>query len=827
MSKLYTLLPVFLFSIMCYGQLEHNPHRYASTKLGLSLYKHLQQSEYAHSNELKNIMVKGDPGIVKALVAQYNGVYRYAAGDISSIAIPYKNLTAFSQSKGIERIEAYDNPGRGRSFMDTARIRNNIDSIQAGYAPLPQAYTGSGVLVGIIDGGIYFRHKDFRRANGNTRCLYIWDQADTTAGRPQPYNYGSEWDSTSINNGTCGHKEPASDNGHGTNVAGIAAGNGLSWATGDANLQKRYVGTAPDADMIVVSVDNSRPDFIQAVADAVNYIFTKASQLGRPCVINTSVGTYYGPHDGSELAVKAMETMLDQEKGRVIVAAAGNGGAVKHHLSYPLSPTDSLFTWFTYNSATHEVYFDLWADTAQFKTANFALGCDNTAGTFLGRTRYFNAFTDFNPAPDSTIMIDDSLFNGSTKLCNYTIAVTAYQGLYHVEFLAIPTLTTYLWRLQTLGHGTFDLWASKSLINTSSIATAYPSGFSSPNYRYGDSLKTIVSAWQCSDKVISVANYYSRAGYYDKDSNYVDLTIAPYLSTVGALASNSSLGPTRDGRMKPDIAATGDIVTSTGDSTYISQLTLSAQTYKISLGDKHTRNGGTSMASPIVAGIVALYLQEHPTATYNEVKTVIERTAKRDTFTSFVNIPNIQFGWGKINGFQALKYPVVYGCQDTGSVNYVAAANIDTGGCVPKVYGCTDTGSINYNALANTNNGSCIMKVYGITDSLCRNYDRAANVNSGTCIQVGIKEEAAVDLTLDVVPNPFTQSTAIYIYTQNPLSGIEIRFYDALGKTADVVQWPAGAKQIMYNNSRLSAGVYDLAVVRNNSIIAIKKVVVE
>ncbi|MGC5271531.1 hypothetical protein ACPXAU_24055, partial [Salmonella enterica] len=79
---------------------------------------------------------------------------------------------------------------------------------------------------------------------------------------------------------------------------------------------------------------------------------------------------------------------------------------------------------------------------------------------FLARTRYFNALTDFHPAPNVTVQIHDSLFNGATKLGNYTIAVTAYEGLYHVEFIITPTATTYLWRLQTMGTGRFDLWAN-------------------------------------------------------------------------------------------------------------------------------------------------------------------------------------------------------------------------------------------------------------------------------------------------------------------------------------------------------------------------------
>ncbi|MCW3124814.1 MAG: peptidase and in kexin sedolisin [Bacteroidetes bacterium] len=835
MHKIYILLLVCLLAISSFGQSgkfyysgrfvdNSTPSKLKSYKLSMLLRKKLQQPEYAHSNQLLNIMVQGNPAKIKSLVQQYGGVYKYAAGDISSVAIAYKNLLSFSTAEGIERIEAGDGMATGHSFMDTARIQNNIDSALLGVAPLTQAYKGTGVLVGIIDGGIYFRHKDFRQLNGNTRIRYIWDQADSSGTRPGSYNYGSEWDSASINAGTCGHKEPSGDQGHGTSVAGIAAGNGLSWNTGDAYLKGRYVGTAPEANIAVVRVDNNRPDYLATVADAVHYIFTKADELGMPCVINTSIGTYYGPHDGSEPSVGVMENLLDAHHGRVIVAAAGNGGNVKHHLSYQLTSPDSSWTWFTYNTTTHQVYFDLWADTAQFRNANFALGCDNSStGAYRGRTRYFNAVTDFHPAANQTIEIDDTLFNNAhdTILGLYGIAVTAYQGLYHVEFFALPTITADLWRLETKGQGTFDLWASKSLIGTSNFA-ALGNPALWPNYRFPDTIKTIVSGWQCSDKVITVANYYNRAGYRDIDSNYVNLGVQP-----GALSVTSSIGPTRDGRTKPDIAATGDVVTTTGDSTYVSLLSGGGNRFKVSLGGKHVRDGGTSMASPIVAGIAALYLQEHPTASYSEVKSVIQNTAKKDTFTSTVNIPNTRFGWGKVNGYQALLYQTIYGCPDTGSINYVPNANVDTGGCIPKVYGCMDTGSVNYNPLANMSNGTCVAKRYGVMDTTCQNYDSLANVSGGQCIGVGIRETANNDIVLDVMPNPFSKTTTIYVYTTNPLPDAEIRFYDVLGKSVDAIKLPSGTKQITYNNSRLAAGVYDLAVVSNSSIITIKKVVVQ
>jgi hypothetical protein len=682
MRKFFTLL-VCLFLFISFVQAQQY------SKLGSYLSERLKRVEFAQSDKRQALLVKGNPEDIRRAVEQYQGIFKFNAKNVCSIEIPYKNLKAFSEEKYVERIE--NSFGPGQLLMDTARVNNNIDKVHSGIAPLIQSYTGKNVVVGIIDGGIYFPHGDFRTTSGLTRIRNLWDQKGTGTA-PAPYNYGADWDSTAINNGTCTHIPPSSDQGHGTNVAGIAAGNGLGATT--APLKAQYKGVAYDANLVVVRVDAASPDFLQKMADAVDYIYKKADALGMPCVINTSVGTYYGSHDGHDLATEIIENLLCEKKGRVLVAAAGNAADKRTHVSYPLNATDSLFTWFKYNASAGMVYFDFWADTNNFKSANFAIGCDNSSAVFLKRTKYYNIITDFNPPQGGVVQLDDSLFNGITKLGKYSIYASLEGGTYHVEFVIIPTNTTYLWRLQTKGTGQFDLWANKALIGTSDMQfSPLPGGFSATNYRFGDSLKTMVSSWQCSDKVITVGNYSGGHIYSDVDG----ISRNPLLG-AGEVRQNlfpsSSWGPTRDGRQKPNITATGSTTIATGDSFNIALLlTAPANRLKVGIGGKHNRNGGTSMASPIVTGVVALYLEKQPTASYNEVMQAIQQTAKTDAFTGAA--PNVKWGYGKIDAFKMLTVPV-YGCKDPSSSNYNPAATIDTGGCAYN-YTWNGTKSNNWN----------------------------------------------------------------------------------------------------------------------------------
>lgn len=215
----------------------------------------------------------------------------------------------------------------------------------------PTDYTGEGVVVGVVDSGIDYTHEDFKNDDGTTRIISIWDHTvdgeDGYFNPPPGYSYGSEYTSSNIENGTNGVGHHEDSDGHGSHVAGTAAGNGRAPVAGGAG-DYTYTGVAPEAGIIMVKYDfenEKNRNSSDCLIDGINYIFTKAEELGMSAVVNLSLGTDYGPHDGSTLEERAIDELIGP--GKIIVAAAGNAsrtGSVENLdvWGYPIHGTDMV-----------------------------------------------------------------------------------------------------------------------------------------------------------------------------------------------------------------------------------------------------------------------------------------------------------------------------------------------------------------------------------------------------------------------------------------------------------------------------------------------------
>lgn len=565
--------------------------------------------------------------------------YKYSAGEWHFIRCTPDQLHELIGKGLIEQI--YFQPSYPAHLNDTMRLNQNIDSVHSGYSPLQLPYTGKNVIVGYVDSGLDYTHGDFKNADGSTRVLYYWDQTlgfDAVL-TPGKYGYGQVWDSAAINNGTCTSMD---NNAHGTTVTGTGSGNGL--ATGS------FKGAAPESDIIIVETNFSSPNWTMTVADAVDFIFSMADTLGKPAVVNTSVGDYLGSHDGLDPAAHVIDSLLMDKPGRIVVAAAGNSGNQgKYHLK-GTATADTSFCWLIVNPSSAfgvpAVYFDMWADTADFNDVYFAFAADNVAPwDFRGRTDFYNIQDVLNTTTY------DSIMNGTNKLAPIEFSTQLIGGTYHLELLiSNPDSASYMFRFETFGAGEYDLWSGTFLGLSTIRSTLMPTAIEFPkvvDYIYPDSLSTTVSSWTCSEKVVTVGNVKNQQDYLDVNNNLYTFTGGP----VGKLSVNSSKGPNRLGYQKPDVVATGDATLSACPAWLQANLIITNPAM-LAQGGKHVRNGGTSMASPVIAGIAALYLEKCPEATYQDFLDALHTNAFEDFYTGVT--PNYAYGYGKINAFGLL-----------------------------------------------------------------------------------------------------------------------------------------------------------------------------
>ncbi|MDX1651325.1 MAG: S8 family peptidase [Brumimicrobium sp.] len=522
---------------------------------------------------------------------------------------------------------------------DTARVMHEVNQVHDGISPLTNAYTGKDVIVGIVDQGLDHNHPDFIDSLGNKRVIRYWDHTVTNPTQsPAPYNYGQIWYPAQINDGSITSSETTT--GHGTTVAGMAVGNGRA--------NGRNKGMAPEADIIIVETNFNLPNWQLTIADACDFIFRVADSLNKPAVVNLSLGSYLGSHDATDPAAEYIDYLLDQKKGRIVVAAAGNSGNQPPYHVHNDITSDTSFVWFEANTinGNPQVLFHLWTDISN---ANFdyAFGANLPSPDFSDR-----ASTIYRNAASSLVSpVYDTLYNElGDRIATIKIFTEFTGDNFHLRgFLDYVDSTNYLLRFSTTGSGSYDLW-SGTFLGMNKIVDQIPGVADYPpivNYVLPDNLQSIVSSWNCSPKVVSVGNLRCRLGHIDNNGNQyypADMT------NPGKISPTSSRGPTRKGVIKPDISASGDVTLASGPFWILNNPSYNTL---IDEGGFHVRNGGTSMAAPVVSGIAALYLEKCPNSSWQDFKNDMISTAYSDGYTGVV--PNYSYGFGKISAFELMK----------------------------------------------------------------------------------------------------------------------------------------------------------------------------
>lgn len=481
---------------------------------------------------------------------------------------------------------------------------------------------GSGVVAGFVDSGIDYKHADFytEGSPNKTRVLAIWDQND--AGGPAPGGFtkgGSHWTraqiEAEISASPPGVVRHTDTDGHGTHVAGIAAGDGSST---DGDLPAgTFKGIAPEADIVMVESDLSDT----GISEGIQFILQKAAAAGKRAVINLSLGSQYGPHDGTGA--------LDVAVGNVaastpVVVAMGNEQANGVHASTTVVASGSALFTLTQTGQTL-VEADFWVPSGDFYTVSVATSATGSSVQCL-------------PGSDCAGASALSLAGNTVEIYNTAGSHPSGDREMLVDISRGAGLTSTAWRITLTrqgngGSGRIDGWMVTSGASFTSLT---------------DSSGTISSP-ATANSVIAVGSYCSKRTWVANDNlTYVDNSCPAGL--LGDASAFSNHGPTRDGRQKPDVSAPGQRIASALSANISEAVATTAK------DGRHRLVNGTSMATPVVAGAVVRSLQSSPGLTAAAARSALQGQARSDAkVTAHGAVPNFVFGYGKLN---------ILGCGD-------------------------------------------------------------------------------------------------------------------------------------------------------------------
>lgn len=457
--------------------------------------------------------------------------------------------------------------------------------------------TGEGILVGIIDTGIDYTHDAFKNADGTTRIVSIWDQTINTTSKPEGYYYGTEYTEEQIN-AALASTEPLSSvpsmdtNGHGTFLAGIAAGN--------KNIEQNFSGIVTNAKIVVVKLKQAKKyirDYFMIPQDVdcyqendimfgIKYLLDISNKLKRPISICIGLSSSQGSHDGRHSLANYISSIADT-KGVGVTVAAGNEGNTRHHYSGTVDAATGYNTVeLRVGPNTQGFSMELWGNSPNL----FSIDILSPTGEYISRI------------PSRLKETREITFTLEKTILYVDYEIIESQTGDELILIRFKNPTEGIWRFRVYStinfNPRFNIWLP---INN----------FIGPNTYFTNPDPTITLTAPANTVIPIIATAYDH--------------------TNQSLFINASKGYTRSNIVNPSFAAPG--------------VNLLGPT----LNNGYTTLSGTSVAAAFTAGVVAMILEWNVYDTL-EIKNFLIRGAKR---SEGVEYPNREWGYGTLDVFGA------------------------------------------------------------------------------------------------------------------------------------------------------------------------------
>jgi hypothetical protein len=563
-------------------------------------------------------------------LAHPGAVLHSRSGDVALVSVKTGALESLASNSDVAAVR----------LAPVMSLKNDLATVETGARRARETYgaTGSGVIMGFIGSGVDVSHPDLLDDSGGSRILYLLDlsepgdtDGDGMLDGPDFFG-GTLYAKSQIDSALAGLRDiTGSDRrGHETHVIGVAAGNGRG--TGNGFPAGAYAGVATDADILVVK---SSPADLGLVGPGegsagLAFVDSVAAELGAPYVVNMSFGTHLSPHDGTSLEERFIDNLVgDGRPGKAVVVSAGNEGS-----NYGAGPflhcSDALdeggkatcaITLGEYDpepgSLNDGLILDVWYGggdamkvTVESPAGETYVASKGGSGRWTGADGSVSIDNAPSPSPlnednECFVQIDDGDGNPPAA------------GTWTIEIEATAVTE----------NGRFDAWLAYSAGLGGEV------GFDPTSPVTNEAL---VASPGNALNAVTVGSYTNKESWLDLDNNviYFEPRGEP---PSGAIAPGSSPGPTRDGRVKPEVAAPGRAIVSTlsqdswpgtNEISIFNGCPANARRCLIAGDGRHAVARGTSFAAAHAAGAAALLLETSPDLDAEELRNLLAFTAR-------------------------------------------------------------------------------------------------------------------------------------------------------------------------------------------------------